>query len=199
MRTARSIALSLAFATVASTTSAETEGAAAAIESSLDRAREVVVGSGTRSEKLAALHEITRELLDTADMGQRALGAAFGAQTEAARSEFLVLFDEFAIRAYLRRLLLFKKPRFATDGVKPAGDHVVVKSRILTQRDEFYVNYEMHQRDGRWRAADVVIEGISLRGNYTEQFASLLRDRSFEEVLELMRRKLGLMRARDES
>ena len=39
----------------------------------------------------------------------------------AARSEFLVLFDEFAIRAYLRRLLLFKKPRFAVDEFKTPG------------------------------------------------------------------------------
>jgi phospholipid transport system substrate-binding protein len=66
---------------------------------------------------------------------------------------------------------------------------VIVRTRIVTAKDEYHVDYEMREREGRWLATDVIIEGISLTDNYRSQFASLLRDRSFPELLDLMRRK----------
>ena len=47
----------------------------------------------------------------------------------------------------------------------------------------------MRERDGRWLATDVIVEGISLSDNYKSQFHDLLRDRSFAELLDLMRTK----------
>jgi phospholipid transport system substrate-binding protein len=55
----------------------------------------------------------------------------------------------------------------------------------------------MHQRNGSWAATDIVVEGISLSENYRDQFRSLLRTRSFDELLELLRRKLRRYRAGD--
>jgi ABC-type transporter MlaC component len=40
----------------------------------------------------------------------------------------------------------------------------------------------------------VIVEGMSLSENYREQFSSLLRGRSFEELLDLMRRKTNQLR-----
>ena len=62
-------------------------------------------------------------------------------------------------------------------------------TKIITTNAEYYVDYEMREREGRWVATDVIVENISLSDNYRAQFASLLRGRSFEELLELMRRK----------
>ena len=47
---------------------------------------------------------------------------------------------------------------------------------------------------GRWLATDIVIEGISMTSSYADQFTSLLRDRSFDELLDLMRRKVDHFR-----
>ena len=76
---------------------------------------------------------------------------------------------------------------------------MVVHTRILTDKDEFLVNYEMHQRDGAWVASDVVVENISLAQNYAQQFQELLRSRSFDELLELMRGKVEGLRAKSTS
>src|SRR5262249_50023752 len=73
------------------------------------------------------------------------------------------------------------------------GDATVVPTQIIVNEDTYAVDYEMlHQADG-WRAADVVVEGVSMTSNYSDQFASLLRDRSFDELLDLMRRKVEHM------
>jgi ABC-type transporter MlaC component len=56
----------------------------------------------------------------------------------------------------------------------------------------------MVERDGRWLAEDIVVEGNSLTDLYEFQFDGILANRSFEELLELMRRKTGMFRKQDE-
>ena len=71
---------------------------------------------------------------------------------------------------------------------------MIVGSKVITTKDEYYVDYEMRELNGRWVATDVIVEGISLSDNYYEQFSSLLRGRSFDELLDLMRRKTRRVR-----
>ena len=57
----------------------------------------------------------------------------------------------------------------------------------------------MRQHEGAWVASDIVVENISLAKNYAQQFKELLRSRSFDELLELMRGKVAGIRARSGS
>jgi phospholipid transport system substrate-binding protein len=165
------------------------EDAVAAVRKNLTAALDVARAGGARDEQLAALRAVARDFLDTRAMGRRAIGNALAAQPPAQQEEYLQLFDHLIVRAYLQKLLLFRNPAFGYRAPREAGDVVVVATVIVTSKDEYRVDYEMRQRDGRWVATDVLVEGISLTENYRAQFASLLRDRSFTELLDLMRRK----------
>jgi hypothetical protein len=89
--------------------------------------------------------------------------------------------------------LLFRNPASAT--ASPSAPLTPCwRTKIVTPKDEYQVDYEMREREGRWVATDVIVEGIGLTENYREQFSSLLRDRSFAELLDLMRRKTQLVR-----
>jgi phospholipid transport system substrate-binding protein len=159
------------------------------VKRGLDTALALAHGSGTRDENLASLRTVARDILDTHAMGRRAIGDVLAAQPPAQQAEYLDLFDEVIVRAYLQKLLLFRAPRFSYGDPRRSGDAVIVTTRIATTKDEYRVDYEMRQRDGRWLATDVLVEGISLSDNYKSQFRDLLRDRSFAELLELMRAK----------
>jgi phospholipid transport system substrate-binding protein len=171
-------------------------GAVAAVRDTLTKASAVVASADSREQKLAALHELARHLMDTREMGRKAIGPRLAEQPAARREEFLSLFDELIVRSYLQKLLFFRQPRFAFGEAETGQDAVVVHTRIVTDKDEFYVDYAMHQRDGAWVASDVVIESISLTQNYSQQFAELLRSRSFDELLELLRGKVAGLRAK---
>jgi phospholipid transport system substrate-binding protein len=170
---------------------APADDAVAAVKRTLENALATATGQKTRDENLAALRVVARDFLDAKAMGRRAIGDALSAQPSAQQAEFLELFEELLVRAYLQKLLLFRSPRFLYGTPRPAGDAVIVPTRIATAKDEYQVAYEMRQRGGRWVATDVVVEGISLTDNYREQFASILRDRGFAELLDVMRAKLG--------
>jgi phospholipid transport system substrate-binding protein len=173
------------------------EGPVAAVRQVLSEARAVVLADGPRDAKLDSLHGLARRLVDTRAMGRRSLDPELAAQPPALQAEFLELFDEFIVRAYLQKLLLFRNPRFGFRREEWRGEVALVRTRIITAKDEYSVDYEMRERDGAWTATDIVVEGISLSENYGDQFRSLLRTRSFEELLELMSRKVRRYRGGD--
>jgi phospholipid transport system substrate-binding protein len=165
--------------------------AVAAVKKTLDAALDIARASGSRDEHLASLRTVAKDILDTRAMGRRAIGDSLAAQPPAQQEEYLALFDEVIVRAYLQKLLLFREPHFGYGEPRQNGDVLIVPTTIATSKDEYHVDYEMRERNDRWVATDVIVEGISLTDIYRDQFASLLRDRSFEELLELMRRKTG--------
>jgi len=173
---------------------ADPEAAVGVVRETLSAARKVADGEGTRDEKLESLRGVARGILDTREMGRRAGGESLAAQTPEKQAEYYELFDHVIVRAYLSKLLLFRKPRFGYRKPRLEGEVVIVGSKVITTKDEYYVDYEMRERDGRWVATDVIVEGISLSDNYYEQFSSLLRGRSFDELLDLMRRKTRRVR-----
>src|SRR5262245_12990689 len=145
------------------------DGAVSAVRETLAKAGAIVGTDGSQEQKLAALRELARHLMDTHEMGRRAIGARLGDQPAAQQEEFLSLFDELVVRSYLPKLLFFRRPRFAFGQEDVGDDAVIVHTRIVTESDEFLVDYQMHPRDGVWIASDVVIEGIGLTQNYTQQ------------------------------
>jgi len=175
------------------------DGALNAVRETLGKARAVVLRDDSREQKLAALHELARHLMDTREMGRRAIGARLAEQPAAQQEEFLDLFDELIVRSYLQKLLFFRQPRFAFGEEETNHDTVIVHTRILTDKDQFFVDYEMRQREGAWVASDVVIENISLTQNYSQQFQEILRSRSFDELLVLLRGKVAGLRAKSAS
>jgi phospholipid transport system substrate-binding protein len=164
------------------------DGAAEAVRATLSQAQQIVVGPAERNEKLASLRLLARELLDARTMARRAMGRELATRSEEEQEEFLDLFEELIVRAYLQKLLFFREPEFAYGDAELQGEVTIVPTRILSAKDEYFVNYEMSRRDGRWLATDVVIEGISITRNYRSQFQTILRRQSFEELLARMQR-----------
>ncbi len=168
--------------------------AGAVVKKTLTAALEVARGEGTRDEKLVALRSVARDILDTRAMGLVAIGDELAKHPQEQQDEYFELFNHLIVRAYLQKLLLFRNPRFGYSKPRIEGDFVNVGTKIITVKDEYRVDYQMGQREGGWGARDVIVEGISLAENYREQFSSLLRERSFEELLDLMRRKTQRVR-----
>ena len=174
---------------------ATSDGAVAVVKKTLDAALAIARAGGSRDENLASLRAVARDILDTRAMGRRAMGNVLAAQPPEQQEAYLELFDQLIVRAYLSKLLLFRDPHFAYGEPQSDGDAVIVRTKIVTAKDEYQVDYEMREREGHWVATDVIVEGISLTDNYRSQFSSLLRDRSFQELLDLMRSKTRPVRA----
>ncbi len=171
------------------------DGPTATVRDALAKATAVSRTDQTRDQQLEGLRALARQLVDTRSMGQRALGSAFNDRSLEQQEEFLRLFDELIVRAYLQKLLLFRDPKFRFRPEDRRGDVVLVVTDVVMGSNAYEVGYEMRQEQQRWLATDIIVEGISLISSYSDQFVSVLKTRSFDDLLALMRRKVDHFQA----
>ena len=187
----RATAVALLLLSASAVCAAPDDSPTATVRTALDRAAAISASGATGDARLDALRPVARDLVDTRAMGQRALGAAFAKATPTQQEEFLSLFAELFIRSYMQKLLLFREPKYRFGKEERHDDTVTVTAQIVAGADSYNIDYEMHREGDRWLATDIAVEGVSMTSNYSDQFTSLLRTHSVDELLDLMRRKLG--------
>jgi phospholipid transport system substrate-binding protein len=141
-------------------------------------------------ERRAAIRRIAHDIFDFREIAQRSLGRHWQARTPEERAEFVRLFSDLLERSYLGKIEFYNGERIALIGDAVDGDLATVRTRIVTkQGTEIPVDYRLLRRDDRWRAYDVLIEGVSLVANYRSQFDAVIRRTSFQQLVKQVREK----------
>jgi phospholipid transport system substrate-binding protein len=169
---------------------AGTDGPMATTRRVLERSHDIVVGEGDRKQKLLGLNDLLRTFLDTEALSRDAIGPHLDGQTPADSQAFFDLFRELFVRTYVQRLLLFEVPKFAYGEENLTGATAKVGTEIVAAHDRFAVDYRLRQTPDGWRATDILVEGISIAGNFRAQFDTMLSRNSFQEMLAVLRKKL---------
>jgi phospholipid transport system substrate-binding protein len=176
------------------------ESAAAAPPSPTGQVRETidrVIGILNRPElKAKAKREARKELLraeirpafDFGEMARRSLGVHWRKRTPEERERFTQLYAELLENTYLGKIESYKGERIRYVGDSLDPPYAVVKTVIVTSRDEeIPLDYRLMLEGERWKIYDVVIEGISLVNNYRSQFGGILQNSSFDELVKKLR------------
>jgi phospholipid transport system substrate-binding protein len=70
------------------------------------------------------------------------------------------------------------------------GDQATVRTKLITKSGtEIPIDYRMLKEGDRWRAYDVVIEGVSLVSNYRTQFNKIIQQSGYKELINKMKAK----------
>ena len=89
------------------------------------------------------------------------------------------------ILAFTDEKVVFEKERVVSE------TKVEVQSKIITASAEIPINYRMIKKGDEWNVYDVLIEGVSLVKNYRSQFKDILTNKTPEDLLEILRKKVG--------
>jgi phospholipid transport system substrate-binding protein len=157
----------------------------------LEQARTTVAGNQTHDQKVAVLSALFGEFLDTDAMAREALGQHWSSFTLAQQKQFLPLFRELIERAYVQDLLLFQSPDFVYVGQQLLEGGAVVDTQIVTPKDKFDIRYTLISAGDKWMVTAISVEGVSLVGNYGNQFNRVLSRMTPDDLIALMRRKFG--------
>ncbi|HEX5814292.1 MAG TPA: ABC transporter substrate-binding protein [Methylomirabilota bacterium] len=141
-----------------------------------------------RAERRAAVRKIAIDIFDVQETARRALGRHWQQRTPQEREEFVQLFADLLERTYIDKIDLFGGERLKFTEEKVDGEHAVVRAKVVTkQGTEVPVEARMLNRTGRWQIYDIVIENISLIGNYRSQFDRIIRSSSYGELARRLR------------
>src|SRR5207253_7700289 len=124
-----------------------------------------------KPERRAAVRKIATEVFDVQETARRALGPHWQQRTPQQREEFVHLFAELLEQTYISKIDLFGGERLRFTEEKVDGDNAVVRARVLTrQQSEVPAEARMLRKGGRRLVCDMMVEAMSLVGNYRAQF-----------------------------
>jgi len=141
----------------------------------------------------AQRREILREALmprfDFLEMAKRSLGKHWN-RHPGRQEEFVTVFAEFLGNSYIGRISSFKDEKILFLRESAEKETAEVDTQVVPSRGEpLSMNYRLHRVQGEWKIYDVVVENISIVGNYRSQFNRILSNGTFDDLLKRLREK----------
>ena len=135
-----------------------------------------------RDARRQQIRSIADEIFDWQETGKRALARQ--------RQEFSPLFADPIERSSISQIEQYSGERVVYAGETIEGDQATVRTKLITKSNtEIPIDYRMQKEGDRWRAYDVVIEGVSLVSNYRTQFNRIIQQSGYPELFNKMKAK----------
>ena len=136
------------------------------------------------------IRAIADEIFDWQETGKRALARHWQGRSPKEQEEFSKLFAELIERSYIGKIEQYAGERVVYAGEAVEGDQATVRTKLVTKSNtEIPVDYRMQKEGDRWRAYDVVIEGVSLVANYRTQFNRIIQQSGYGELVQKLKAK----------
>ncbi|MGB7572226.1 MAG: ABC transporter substrate-binding protein [Thermodesulfobacteriota bacterium] len=142
-----------------------------------------------KKEKLEAMY---KQMFDEVELSMRSLGGNWKKLSPAQQQEFIQLYRQILGRAYIDEILSFTNEKivFSKENML-SNNQAEVQTKIITSTKEIPIFYRVILKDGTWKVYDVLVENVSLIQNYRSQFNSILAKNTPDQLLEILRKKVG--------
>ncbi len=125
------------------------------------------------------------------EMARRSLGAEWSRRTPEEQEAFVKLFTAFLERTSVRNIELYSNEKFVYTREKISDGYAEVEGKIVTpDGEDVGIHYLLRRTESEWKVYDLVVGGISFDANYRSQFSRLIRQSSYEGLLQRIREKL---------
>lgn len=143
------------------------------------------------TQRRRMLEEVAAERFDYAEMAKRVLGGYWKPLTEAQRKEFVEVYKSFLSDKYAGRLDEYtgrkQEVSYLTERIE--GSYAEVRTELRSDKTTLPMDYRLVLKDGRWSAYDIIIDGVSLVSNYRSQFQKIIRESSYDELVNKLRER----------
>jgi phospholipid transport system substrate-binding protein len=140
------------------------------------------------AERRAAVRDLALETFDLTETAKRALGTHWQKRTPAEREEFVKVFRDVLEQTYVARIDEYGGERLEYLTERVDGDSATVKAQIVTKAGTAVpVESRLNNRNGKWLVYDILIENVSLVGNYRSQFDRIIRTSSYDDLVKRLK------------
>jgi phospholipid transport system substrate-binding protein len=142
------------------------------------------------SERREKLREIIAPRFDFSEMARSAMGVHWRTLTQPQRDEFVRVFTGLLEASYMGKIEGYKGQKIVYVKEINEGSDAQVNTNIIPSGGEaIAVDYRLKQSAGTWKVYDVVIDHISLVGNYRNQFNRLMNEKGFDKLVAAIKQK----------
>ena len=148
----------------------------------------VTAAKDIKREKLSLIYE---RMFDDVEFSKRTLARNWNSINTTQQQEFVQLFRQVLEKAYIDKILSYSDEKIVFDRETMASaSQAEVQTRIVTPSKEIPISYRVIMKGSDWKVYDVVIENVSLVLNYRSQFNEILVKNTFDQLLEILRKKV---------
>lgn len=118
---------------------------------------------------------IVARIVDTGQMLESALGPRWAALTEEERQRLLVAFERRFRTLGAAELESLREAKIEYLPERIEGPLVIVPTRVRSRDRTDNVSYAMRETASGWRIVDMVVDDVSMVGNYRTSFMRVIR------------------------
>lgn len=147
------------------------------------------------NERRHLLENVVAARFDYTEMSRRALGAPWNQLTDHQKQEFVDLFRTLLTNSYADKIETYSGEGVEYLNERTEKEYAEVRTKVLSGKTEIPLDYRLINKDENWRVYDVVVDNISLVNNYRGQFTKILRNSSYSDLVDQLRKKSDKLKA----
>lgn len=146
-------------------------------------------GTKTKKDKIVLIAE---DLFDFEELSKRTLGQSWKQFSPAQQSEFISLYKSLLKKTYADKIVSYKDEEIIFGKETTLTEKTTeIETTLKTQTAAIPIHYRLIQKDTKWTAYDVIVEGVSLINNYRTQFREILANKPPEGLIDVLKKKVG--------
>ncbi len=148
------------------------------VQSTVNRASEILAKNISQDEKITELKVIAKETVDIKGVGFYSLGSARKNLSEEQKIQYFKLFEDYFLKSFSSRLSEYTNPEIDVMSKKVLSENYTIVNSVLkgtTERPEVKIDWRVYTKNkDNPLIRDLIIEGLSLARTQKEEFASIL-------------------------
>ena len=149
------------------------------VQSTVNRASEILNNKLSKEEKIEKLKVIASETVDIKAIGFYTLGATRKNISKAQIKQYEALFEKYFLKSFASRLAEYSNPEIKVMSKKKLNENYTMVSSILVStetRPEVKIDWRVYTKNPEnILIRDLIIEGLSLVRTQREEFSSIIQ------------------------
>ena len=148
------------------------------IQSTVNRASQVLSENVSKEEKIKKLKMIAKETVDIRGVGFYSLGSARKNLNNEQKTTYSNLFESYFLKSFSSRLAEYTNPEIEVYGKEVLNKNYTIVNSLLvgtSERPEVKIDWRIYTKNpDNPLIRDLIIEGLSLARTQKEEFSSIL-------------------------
>ena len=148
------------------------------VQSTFNRASEILSKNISIEEKIKGLKIIAKETVDIRGVGFYSLGSTRKVLNDNQKQKYFDLFEEYFLKSFSSRLSEYTNPKIEVQSKKVINKNYTIVNSVLvstSDRPEVRIDWRVYTKNpDNPLSRDLIIEGLSLARTQKEEFASIL-------------------------
>ena len=148
------------------------------IQSTVNRASQILSKDISKDEKMSQLKVIAKETVDINGIGFYSLGAARKDLNENQKKTYTDCFEKYFLKRFSSRLAEYTNPEIEVKNKEVLNENYTIVNSVLVgtaERPEVNINWRVYTKNpDNPLIRDLIIEGLSLARTQKEEFSSIL-------------------------